>query len=315
MTFNTEWIKTGDSCAFAAKRMSERNIGTLLVKDDIGLLRGIITDRDLVLRVLAQRLSPQDITVETVMTAQNLALIYDDANLMSAERIMIDRGVRRLVVLRRFDNMVSGIISVDDMARSASMVRAGEVLRAAAATATDTSTPELPVKAAEGRVETPRMEESELGETFRVSRYQVSDVMNRAAEFAQETDSCRTAAVKMLQHNVGCLPVRGGADLGLVGILTDRDIVIRLMAKDLDADTTPVREVMTQNVACCYEGDNLSDAQKLMVERRVRRLPVLRVNTNEAVGMLSVDDIATMASRARAGSVLRASAQPGPDLA
>jgi predicted transcriptional regulator len=64
--------------------------------------------------------------IASIMTP-NVAMVYDDENLMVAERQMIERGIRRLVVLRRFDNTVIGIISVDDIAVWASMARAGEV--------------------------------------------------------------------------------------------------------------------------------------------------------------------------------------------
>lgn len=68
---------------------------------------------------------------------------------------------------------------------------------------------------------------------------------------------------------------------------------------------------MSRNVACCYADDNLADAEKLMLERCVRRLPVLRRQGSDLVGMLSVDDIAISASRGRAGRVIEhAAAKP-----
>ena len=68
---------------------------------------------------------------------------------------------------------------------------------------------------------------------------------------------------------------------------------------------------MSKNVACCFADDNLAAAEKIMMDRCVRRLPVIQRGTCELVGMLSVDDIALSASRGRAGRVIEhAAAKP-----
>ena len=67
---------------------------------------------------------------------------------------------------------------------------------------------------------------------------------------------------------------------------------------------------MTAEVACCYDDNNLAHAEQIMLERNVRRLPVLHRGTKEVIGMISIDDIAFCASRERAGRVLQATALP-----
>jgi len=119
----------------------------------------------------------------------------------------------------------------------------------------------------------------------------------------------------MLARSVGCLPVCSATSDDfvnrLVGIVTDRDIVVRAIAAGLPLAMTAVSDVMSRNVACCYADDNLADAEKLMMERCVRRLPVLRHLGSDLVGLLSVDDIALSASRGRAGRVIEhAAAKP-----
>lgn len=85
------------------------------------------SDRDLITRVAAKSLDPSKVLVGAVMTAPIIAMIYDDADLTAAERLMIDRSVRRLIVLRRQDNAVIGVLSIDDFARAGHRRRAGEV--------------------------------------------------------------------------------------------------------------------------------------------------------------------------------------------
>ena len=90
-------------------------------------LIGVITDRDLVLRAVAKRLNATSTQVNSVMTSPFIAVVFDDADLMTAERLMIQQAVRRLVVLRRKDHAVIGILSVDDFALAGFRQRAGEV--------------------------------------------------------------------------------------------------------------------------------------------------------------------------------------------
>jgi len=94
MSLDLDWISTADVCSTAAKQMEQRNVGALPVRDSItGKLRGILTDRDLVVRLLARWLDPKLVTVETVMTAPAIAMVYEDSNVAEAEQLMIERGV------------------------------------------------------------------------------------------------------------------------------------------------------------------------------------------------------------------------------
>jgi len=242
------------------------------------------------------------------MTSPILAVIYDDADLMAAERLMIDRSVRRLPVLRRQDNVVLGILSVDDFARAGQRRRAGEVIRGAASLAVS------PETARKGGVK-PIGEVTfvDTGTEVHSSIFKVRDIMSGCVECVFENDTCSDAAARMLHRAVGCLPVCAGdpTSKALSGIVTDRDIVIRAMATEKDLGSTKVRSVMSKNVACCFADDNLAVAEKVMIDRCVRRLPVIQRGTCELVGMLSVDDIALSASRGRAGRVIEhAAAKP-----
>jgi len=314
MSYDLEWINHNETCLAAAQKMTQRNVGLLPVKDSqSGLLRGVITDRDLVLRVLARWLDASVTLVESVMSQPYVAMVYEDANLQDAERLMIDRGVRRLLVLRRSDNVIIGVVSVDDLALTGSRVRAGEVLRGAAKPANNL-TPLgtiVPQAARDACVITTQDTIATNPQFFNSSIYTAADCMTTPVEWVNENDSCRVAAIRMLYKNIGCLPVASaGFPKQLVGVITDRDLVTRLMAKNLSADNTLIREVMSAEVFACFSDDDLADAERLMRAKCVRRLPVLNRTTNALCGLLSLDDIAVVASRSRAGAIVQSVASP-----
>jgi CBS domain-containing protein len=297
-----EWVTNAHSCAEAAARMLDRNVGLLPVKDaDRNYRVGVITDRDLVTRVAANGLDPSTTRVENAMTTGILAMVYEDADISAAERLMIDRSVRRLLVLRRSDNVVSGILSVDDFARAGLRRRAGEIIRGSASLAAP------PEQRAEflhpiGHAKRPV---TNVIPDVHESMFKVRDIMSGAVEWILETETCLAAAQKMLTRAVGCLPVcTTEINPVLTGIITDRDITIRVIADGRRLHETLVKDVMSRDVACCYTDDNLADAEKLMTERCVRRLPVLKRTNSELIGIISVDDIALSASRGRAGRVI-----------
>lgn len=99
------------------------------------------------------------------------------------------------------------------------------------------------------------------------------------------------AARLMQRHDIGSLPVCEGPDL--VGIVTDRDIVVRSVAHGQDITTTPVREVMTRTVVTASPETDVHQVAALMSGQQIRRLPV--VENNRLVGMVSLGDLATQA--------------------
>ena len=98
------------------------------------------------------------------------------------------------------------------------------------------------------------------------------------------------AARKMEEHDIGMLPVYDGEEL--VGAVTDRDLVIRAMARGYDPLNTKVRDVMTPNLCCCSEDDEIEDVAHVMEERQIRRIPILDGN-QQLVGIVSLGDLAT----------------------
>ena len=133
----------------------------------------------------------------------------------------------------------------------------------------------------------------------------VKDLMSTEVEYTTPTATTKEAAHMMHELHVGILPVIENDQL--VGIITDRDICCKVTATGRGAGFTKVEEVMTKDVATCFDDQDIGDATKIMIENHVRRLAV--VNRYEAmVGLLSVDDLARK-SHDMASSVLEASTQ------
>ena len=135
----------------------------------------------------------------------------------------------------------------------------------------------------------------------------ISDIMSRDVQVARPEDTLRDAAETMARIDVGSLPVCDGRRL--LGIVTDRDIVVRGLAKGLGADST-IPQVMTEGVEYCFEDDDLVEVSDKMAASQIRRIPVVDREKN-LVGIVSLGDVAREARPAEAGDVLEEVSQPG----
>lgn len=135
----------------------------------------------------------------------------------------------------------------------------------------------------------------------------ILEVMSRDIEVIEPEATLRQAAERMCALDVGALPVCDGERIQ--GMLTDRDIVVRGLAVGLEP-TAPVEQVMTREVAWCYDDDDIEDAAQLMRDRQIRRILVL-TRVGELVGILSLGDLATDLQDDRlSGSVLGEVSEP-----
>lgn len=119
---------------------------------------------------------------------------------------------------------------------------------------------------------------------------QVSKAMTRGVECTRPHATLREAAQRMRDLDVGPLPVCGDNDR-LVGMITDRDIIVRAVAEGHDPNTARVQDVMTPDIIYCFEDQNVSEAADLMKEHQVRRLAVLN-RDKRLVGIISLGDLA-----------------------
>jgi predicted transcriptional regulator len=132
--------------------------------------------------------------------------------------------------------------------------------------------------------------------------------MSRNVRVVGPDDTIEEIAKIMARADTGVLPV--GEDDRLIGMLTDRDIAVRLVAQGKNPAQTKVREVMTAEVKYCFEDEELEHVAENMAEQRLRRLPVLN-REKRLVGMLSIGDLATELSPELAGRALGGIAQEG----
>ena len=139
----------------------------------------------------------------------------------------------------------------------------------------------------------------------------VSELMTRGVHVMSPVDTLQAAARAMDELNVGAIPVCEGERV--VGLVTDRDIVVRGVAQGLPMAATPLSEVMSAPVRCCHEDDLIADVTSLMGSVQLRRVPVLD-REEHLVGMLSLGDVAAKAGPQEAGSALSDISDPAePD--
>ncbi len=118
---------------------------------------------------------------------------------------------------------------------------------------------------------------------------QIKEIMTKKPESLPPTTILKEAAEKMLKKDFGFLPVSENGKL--LGVVTDRDITIRAVAKGLEADSTSLEDVMTKKVVICHENDDVHNAADLMKEKQIRRLVVLDKNEH-ICGVVTLGDIA-----------------------
>ena len=137
----------------------------------------------------------------------------------------------------------------------------------------------------------------------------VEDVMTRDVAIAHPEQSLQQAARLMCELDIGALPVAD--DDRLVGMITDRDIVIRAVAEGLGPSAT-VGEVMTTEVKYCYCHQELAEVSDNMADVQLRRLPVVN-RDKELVGILALGDIATSSDHDCAADALAGISRPRAD--
>jgi CBS domain-containing protein len=138
-----------------------------------------------------------------------------------------------------------------------------------------------------------------------------SEVMTPDPVSSTPGDSIKKAAKLMKEHDVGAVPVVESPATRLVGIITDRDIVVKVVAAERNVDQATVRDAMTANPAVCRTDDDVEKALRLMAERQVRRMPVVD-ESGRLTGIIAQADIATRINRDKeTGALVEAISEPG----
>ena len=135
----------------------------------------------------------------------------------------------------------------------------------------------------------------------------ISDVMTRDKVLIVSPDQTISAAAGLMaEADVGSLPV--GDNDRLVGMVTDRDIVLRAVARGLGAET-PVREVMTDSIKYCYDDQDVGEVAQNMADLGVRRLPVVN-RDKRLVGIVALSNITHFGDKGSTNTLLEGVATP-----
>jgi CBS domain-containing protein len=129
------------------------------------------------------------------------------------------------------------------------------------------------------------------------------DVMSGSAECVQSTDTVLDAARKLARLDVGAMPICGEDDR-LKGMITDRDIVVKVLAEGKDPAETKTGELGEGKPVTIGADDSVEEALRTMIEHKVRRLPV--IDGHDLIGIVSQADLAQALDNADAGELVEA---------
>jgi CBS domain-containing protein len=246
------------SVARIADMMRRDTLGSVLVESvdhvkNETVTIGIVTETDLVRKVVAQGRDPARTTVSEVM-ASPLISIAPDRPMLEASHVMEKHRIRHLAVSDGKE--VLGLISVRDLVRHF-------------------------VEADHGPVQA-------LNDVYQP----LGVLMQRTIETIRSDEPVAEAATRMLEKQIGSLVVR--EDNEIVGIVTEADIVRKLLAHQLDPSATRVGSIMNSPLVDIDINRTVRDASELMTKHRIRHLAV--TDHGKTVGILSVRDLVKMVS-------------------
>jgi CBS domain-containing protein len=116
------------------------------------------------------------------------------------------------------------------------------------------------------------------------------EIMTKNPRTVTPETGLQEVARLMQSEDVGIIPVVDGGGSNLVGVVTDRDIAIRVVAEGRDASTVTVRDVMSTNVRTCREDDSVDDVMDVMGSEQVRRVPIVD-ERGSLVGIVAQADV------------------------
>ena len=250
MTDKLLTISKDATLQYAAMIMKAKKVGSLLVKKGKEFT-GILTETDIVQKAIAVDLTPDTTPVQKVMSFP-LLTIKADCSILEATDLMTERSVRHLAVIEKKE--VIGIISIRDVIRSEKL-------------------PWISIRR----------------------------LMSMAIFALIRGSTIRDAAKLMRQNKIGSLLVTGrrrhprvepsfvGYGKEITGILTETDIVRKVVAGGLDPRTTPIEKVMSRGLTVINTWKRAAKACDVMTQKRIRHLPV--TEGKKIVGMVSIRDL------------------------
>jgi CBS domain-containing protein len=134
------------------------------------------------------------------------------------------------------------------------------------------------------------------------------EVMTKDVEIIHPEDTLQTAAQKMRDRDIGFLPVCDGDRL--IGVLSDRDMIVRALADGMDSSAIVGRDLITSPAIYCFDDQSLDEAAKLMHDNQIRRLVILNRSDKRMVGVISLGDLAINVDDKLSGDVLQSISEP-----
>ena len=255
---NLETVLPESTIVTVAERMREKSLGSLLVESDdeggrISGRSGIVTETDLIRRVLAKGIDPA-LTIVDQIVSSPLLTIAPTRPMLDASHLMEANHIRHLCVSDKND--IVGIISMRDLARHFVDSEGGPV--------------------------------RDLDNVFRP----LSVLMRTTMETIASERTVLEAAQVMAEKRIGSLLVLEAEKIA--GIVTETDLVRKVIAAGLSSSNTSVRAVMTYPLIQIDINRTVRDASRLMAEARIRHLAV--TEDNKVVGLLSVRDLVKIVS-------------------
>uniref|UniRef100_A0A7N0VEC3 CBS domain-containing protein n=1 Tax=Kalanchoe fedtschenkoi TaxID=63787 RepID=A0A7N0VEC3_KALFE len=260
----------------ACRRMAARCVDAMLLTDSNALLSGILTDKDIATRVVANEVSIEETPVSKVMT-RNPTFILSDTLAVEALQKMVQGKFRHLPVVEKWE--VIGLLDIakclyDAIAR---MERASEKGKAIAAAVENVEKNWGPsVTGPSSLIETLRE---------RLFRPSLSTLINENTKvvIVAPTDTVLMAAKKMVEFHSSCAVVT--IDNKPKGILTSKDFLMRVIGQNLSPKTTLVEKVMTPNPECASVDTPIVDALHTMHDGKILHLPVVDREGNIAAAI------------------------------
>ena len=136
----------------------------------------------------------------------------------------------------------------------------------------------------------------------------LNEIMTRDVEIIHPEDTLQTAAQKMRDRDIGFLPVCDGDRL--IGVLSDRDLVVRALADGVSSSVIVGRDLVTSPAIYCFDDQSLDEAAKLMHDNQIRRLVILNRDHKRMVGVISLGDLAINVDDKLSGDVLQSISEP-----
>ncbi|MGE0622843.1 MAG: CBS domain-containing protein [Pseudomonadales bacterium] len=131
---------------------------------------------------------------------------------------------------------------------------------------------------------------------------QINEIMTKQVDYASPQATLLDLATRMREQDVGAIPI--AENDRLIGMVTDRDIVVRGVAANTSLDGLTAKEVMTDNLLWCYDNQSVDEVLANMGEQKVRRLPVINKD-KQLVGMISLGDLSLHGDATATGEALK----------